>query len=59
MQIVIVLHQQDPPSGSVAFGRGLPIEDAIDPGVSFMGWLGLLRALYQLVEPPGSDGGAD
>lgn len=50
MEIRITLDQLEPPAGRLA-----PATDPHGPAgaeVGFTGWLGLLRALYEVVGPP-------
>ena len=55
MEIRIRLDQSDPPAGRLR----LVAESAAGPdpregeGTGFVGWLGLLRALDQVIGPPG------
>jgi hypothetical protein len=57
MEIRITLDQLEPPAGRVG-----PVTDpqeatgAEDEEVGFTGWLGLLRALYEVVGPPDGPG---
>jgi hypothetical protein len=53
MEIRISLDQVDPPAGRLGRVPGPePALAAEDQEVGFTGWLGLLRALYQVVGPP-------
>ena len=51
MEVVIWLDTVEPPAGSVrrVAGTDLPGPGAEATGVEFTGWLGLLRALYEVI----------
>jgi hypothetical protein len=59
MEIRIVLDRAEPPTGRLRVVR-VPGQD---PGpragreICFTGWLGLLRALYEVTAEPGQDAG--
>ncbi len=49
MEICIVLDRREPPGGRLrVVGSGGPHHSAKDQEISFTGWLGLLRALYEV-----------
>jgi hypothetical protein len=51
VEIVICLDTVEPPTGSVRplVGPNVSDRDAEAEGVGFAGWLGLLRALYDVI----------
>jgi hypothetical protein len=57
MEIRISLDRVEPPAGSLRLVSGAepprPVEGQEGEEVPFTGWLGLLRALYQVVGSPG------
>ena len=61
MEIVIRLDTVEPPAGSVRLLAGPDSSDrgAQTAGIGFVGWLGLLRALYEVIgsRGEGSPGG--
>jgi hypothetical protein len=54
MEIRIFLDQVEPPAGRLWLVRSPQWDPDTQQGeeVAFMGWLGMLRALYELVESP-------
>ena len=60
MEILITLDAKEPPAGSVRLGpdNGVASRAGTETMVEFAGWLGLLRALYDVLgtggEPPSS-----
>lgn len=58
MQIVIWLDTVDPPAGNVRLlaGPDSAHRDAEVTGIGFAGWLGLLRALYEVIGSRGDRG---
>jgi hypothetical protein len=52
MQVIIEVAESDPPVGTVMLWP--PSPDGTRPSEPFVGWLGLLRALSELLRPPGS-----
>ena len=62
MEIRIVLDQVEPPGGClrVVPGAGQAQRPAMAGEIRFTGWLGLLKALYEVTGPadPGLPGGA-
>jgi hypothetical protein len=60
VEIRIVLDRVEPPAGwlQVISGRPQPA-DHRDPGVAFVGWLGLLRALSATIDVSGTAGWAE
>jgi hypothetical protein len=62
MEILISLESMEPPAGSVRLvpGHDLSCRDEQPKVVGFAGWLGLLRALYEVIGSRGErpmDGG--
>jgi hypothetical protein len=53
MEIRISLDQVDPPAGRLGRIPGPEPAPGADGEVGFTGWLGLLRALDEVVGPPG------
>ena len=55
MEIRIVLDRAEPPAGRlwVVRGPGLADHPGSEQEISFSGWLGLLRALYEVTAEPG------
>jgi hypothetical protein len=55
VEIRIVLDRAEPPGGClwVARGPGQAHDCGGEEGISFSGWLGLLRALYEVTAAPG------
>jgi hypothetical protein len=56
MEILIVLHQIEPPTGAIRVvpGAGDAHRPGNDEEIRFTGWLGLLRALYEVTGAAGS-----
>jgi hypothetical protein len=56
MEILIVLNQIEPPTGGIRVvpGAGDAHRPGNDEEIQFTGWLGLLRALYQVTGAAGS-----
>ncbi len=60
MDIHISLDRRTPPGGSVTLSRSdraLKDDSHQEAGVSFSGWLGLLKVLYALVDRPDKGAG--
>ena len=57
MEIRIVLDIVEPPAGRlwIVRGPGQAPHPGSGQGISFTGWLGLLRALYEVTAEPGVD----
>jgi hypothetical protein len=55
VEIRIVLDRVEPPDGRlwVVRGPGQAHDRSSEEGISFSGWLGLLRALYEVTAAPG------
>jgi len=55
VEIRIVLDRAEPPAGrlQVVGGPGQAHEPHVGQEISFSGWLGLLRALYEVTAEPG------
>lgn len=57
MEIHIILDRVEPPDGRLrVVGPGEADRSGKDTGVRFTGWLGLLRALYEVTGARGSGG---